>query len=68
MPAQAKRKLMKLGSSAVIAIPPDYRKYHHLNLGDEVEILYDSLVLIIPMNRKHLLIEKKELIDALLRS
>ena len=66
MPAKTNRKIMKHGSSGVIAVPSDYRRYHNLNPGDNVEVLYDSLLLVIPEKLKHLLIEKRELIDALL--
>ena len=57
---------MKHGTSGVVAVPPDYRRYHDLNPGDSVQVLYDSLLLIIPEKLKHLLDEKHELIDKLL--
>ena len=66
MPAQEKRKIMKHGTSGVVAIPASYRKYHHLNPGDEVQVLYDGIVLIVPKEREQMLIEKGELIDKLL--
>ena len=58
---------MKHGTSGVVAIPASYRKYHNLNSGDEVQVLYDGIVLIVPKEREHLLKEKKELIEKLLR-
>ncbi len=67
MPAQEKRKIMKHGTSGVVAIPSSYRKYHGLNPGDEVQVLYDGIVLIVPKEKEHFLSEKKELIDRLLR-
>jgi len=66
MPAEVERKIMKHGTSGVIAIPISYRKYHNLNPGDKVILIYDSLVLIIPKGRKNILKEKKQLIDKLL--
>ena len=66
MPAKEKRKIMKHGSSGVIAIPKPYRDYHNLTPGNTVTVLYDSLLLIVPKNRENLLREKAELIDRLL--
>ena len=68
LPARTERKIMKHGSSGVIAIPLDYRKYHDLHPGKRVIVLYDSLLLIIPEDKKHILEdpEKKKLIDKIL--
>jgi len=66
MPAEVERRIMKHGTSGVVAIPISYRKYHNLNPGDKVKLLYDSLLLIIPKGRKNILKEKKQLIDKLL--
>lgn len=66
MPAKEKRKIMKHGTSGVIAIPKPYRDYHNLTPGKTVTILYDSLLLIIPKNLGKLLHEKATLIDELL--
>jgi len=67
MPAQVDRKIMKHGSSGVVAIPMAYRRYHKLGHGDTVRVLYDGLVIIVPEKMKHILQEKKELIDELMR-
>jgi len=66
VPAKEKRKIMKHGTSGVIAIPKPYRDYHNLTPGKTVTILYDSLLLIIPKNLGKLLHEKATLIDELL--
>jgi len=66
VPAKEKRKIMKHGTSGVVAVPKAYRDYHNLTCGTEVTILYDSLLLIIPKNLEKLLHEKAALIDALL--
>jgi len=66
VPAKENRKIMKHGSSGVIAIPKPYRDYYNLTLGKTVTILYDSLLLIIPKTHENLLHEKAELIDKLL--
>jgi len=66
MPAKVERKIMKHGTSGVVAIPKSYRDYHGLKHGSTVTILYDSLLLIIPKDLEHVIEEKKELIDKLL--
>ena len=61
---------MKHGSSGVIAIPKDYRTYHNLNHGDEVVVLYDNLILIIPKEEQKRIEgdpKKTALINELLR-
>jgi len=66
VPAKEKRKIMKHGTSGVVAIPKAYRDYHNLPCGSEVTVLYDSFLLIVPKNLEKLLHEKATLIDALL--
>ncbi|MGB9778669.1 MAG: AbrB/MazE/SpoVT family DNA-binding domain-containing protein [Candidatus Bathyarchaeales archaeon] len=66
MPAKEQRKVMKHGTSGVVAIPKAYRDYHNLEPGSVVTVLYDSLLLIVPKGRENLLQEKAELIDQLL--
>jgi len=66
MPAKVKRKIMKHGTSGVVAIPKSYCNYHDLQHGDEVTVLYDSLLLIVPKKLESVLQAKKELIDRLL--
>lgn len=67
MPAEVERKIMKHGSSGVVAIPMSYRKYHDLKPGEDVIVLYDSLILIVPKKMEHVVDGKRELIDELLR-
>ena len=68
MPAKEKRKIMKHGSSGVVAIPKSYLDYYQLQPGDEVDVLYDSLLLLIPRKLAGLLEARKALIDELLGS
>ena len=71
MPAKTTRKIMKHGSSGVVAIPKDYRNFHNLNHGDEVIVYYNDLLLIIPKSEIDAVEkdrEKLELIHKLLRS
>lgn len=57
---------MKHGSSGVVTIPMSYRKYHNINHGDEMIVLYDSLILMAPKSMEHMILEKQGLIDELL--
>ncbi|MEM1589558.1 MAG: hypothetical protein QXZ68_06600 [Candidatus Bathyarchaeia archaeon] len=66
MPAKERRKIMKHGTSGVVAIPKAYRDYHGLCHGAEVTVLYDSLLLIVPKSLEGLLQKKAGLIDQLL--
>lgn len=67
MPAEETRKVMKHGqSSGVVALPIAYRRYHNLDPGDKVKILYDSLLLIIPESMEHILKNRRQLVDKLL--
>jgi antitoxin component of MazEF toxin-antitoxin module len=66
MLARVERKIMKHGSSGVLAIPKAYRDYYKLNHGATVTILYDSLLLIVPKECQHMLIENADLVEQLL--
>ena len=66
MPAKVKRKIMKHGTSGVVAIPKAYRDYHNLDPESVVTVVYDSLLLIVPKGRENLLTEKAAIIDQLL--
>jgi antitoxin component of MazEF toxin-antitoxin module len=58
MPAKSEHKIMKHGTSGVVVIPKPYRDYYNLKTGSTVTVLYDSLLLIIPKSREHLLKER----------
>ncbi|MGB9756491.1 MAG: AbrB/MazE/SpoVT family DNA-binding domain-containing protein [Candidatus Bathyarchaeales archaeon] len=66
MPAKEQRKIMRHGTSGVVAIPKPYRNYYGLEPGSTVIILYDSMLLIVPKSREKLLKEKAQLISQLL--
>lgn len=67
MPAETERKIMKHGRfSGVVAIPTDYRRYHNLEPGTSVKVLYDNLLLIIPPGAEEKVRERKELVKRLL--
>jgi antitoxin component of MazEF toxin-antitoxin module len=66
MPAEEERKIMKHGTSGVVAIPIAYRRYHDLKTGTRVKVLYDSLLLIVPQAMEGVLEERRALVDELL--
>jgi hypothetical protein len=57
---------MRFGSSGVVAIPTAYRRYHELGPGDEVVLLYDSLLLLVPKKLMNIAAQKHDLITKLL--
>lgn len=50
MPAKIERKILKIGDSKVAALPPDWLRMFKLDIGDSVELFYDSIVIIKPKN------------------
>lgn len=66
MPSEVSRKIMKHGTSGVVAIPMPYRRYHKINTGDEVKVIYNGLLIIIPQGMEHILKKKRELIEKIL--
>jgi len=67
MPAETTRILMKHGqTSATIAIPIEYRRYHHLDPGTKVRVLYDHLLLLIPPGAEEKARKREDLIKRLL--
>jgi bifunctional DNA-binding transcriptional regulator/antitoxin component of YhaV-PrlF toxin-antitoxin module len=59
---------MKHGTSGVVAIPMAYRRYHKIDTGDEVKIIYNGLLIIIPRGMEHVLKQKRALIEKILES
>ena len=52
MPAKMKRKILKTGDSKVVALPPDWLRAFKIQLGDSVDIFYNSIVFIKPRGFK----------------
>jgi len=48
MPAKIKRKVLQSGDSKVTALPPDWLRIFKIDVGDDVELLYNSVVIIKP--------------------
>ena len=65
MPAKTTRKIMKHGTSGVVAIPKDYRDFHDLNYGDEVVVYYNDLILIVPKDEVIRIEEDPEKLETL---
>jgi antitoxin component of MazEF toxin-antitoxin module len=52
MPAVSKRKVLKVGGSKTVALPPQWLNAFKLDIGNEVELIYNSVVLIKPAGIK----------------
>jgi len=67
MPAETTRTLMKHGkASATLTIPMDYRRYHRLNPGTRVRVIYDNFLLMIPPSSEKKARERAKIIRRLL--
>ena len=48
MPAKIQRKVLRSGDRKVTALPPDWLRMFRINLGDVVDVLYNTIVIIKP--------------------
>ncbi|HXQ91960.1 MAG TPA: hypothetical protein VN739_03070 [Nitrososphaerales archaeon] len=48
MPIKSDRKIIQVGGSKVVALPPGWLSAYNLRLGDTVELFADSLLFIKP--------------------
>ena len=48
MPAKIARKILRSGNSKVAALPPDWLRAFMIDTGDEVDVLYNSIIIIKP--------------------
>lgn len=46
------RKILKTGDSKAAALPPDWLRMFQIEVGDNVEMIYNSIVIIKPQNFK----------------
>ena len=67
MPAKERRKVITVGPSRAVTLPKPFVDYNKFADGEEVEVLYDSLVLIVPKGALDKLKEKEDLIHQLLK-
>lgn len=52
LPSKIVRKILKNGDSKTAALPPDWLRMFNLDVGDDVEIIYDSIVIVKPKGFK----------------
>ena len=52
MPALSQRRILSVGGSKAVALPPAWLAALGLDIGDDVIILYDSIVMIKPKGLK----------------
>lgn len=52
MPMKTHRKILQSGGSRVVTLPPDWLRIYNLDVGDTVEIIYGSIVIIKPKDMK----------------
>ncbi len=48
MPFASVRKIMQVGGSKTVALPPYWLEAFNLRLGDELLVLADGIVLVVP--------------------
>ena len=48
MPAKTTRRILKTGDSKAVALPPDWLRMFGLDIGDEVDCIYGSVVIFKP--------------------
>ncbi|UCE16212.1 MAG: hypothetical protein JSV12_00925 [Candidatus Bathyarchaeota archaeon] len=46
MPAKMERKILQTGNSKSTALPPDWLRMFKIGVGDTVEVLYNSIVIV----------------------
>ena len=51
-PAKTERKVIRVGGSQAVALPPHWLCAFNLKVGDTVEVIYDSVVVIKPKKAK----------------
>lgn len=52
MPAKLIRKVLRSGDSKAVTLPPDWARIFSINIGDAVDLLYDTIVIIKPRGIK----------------
>ena len=52
MPAKIERKILRSGDSKVTALPPDWLRAFDINVGDDIVMLYNSIVIVKPKGFK----------------
>lgn len=52
MPITTVRRIMQVGGSKTVALPPGWMEAADLNLGDQVRVVADGAVLIMPIGMR----------------
>lgn len=52
MPAKIERKVLKSGDSKCAALPPNWLRMFSIDIGDKVDVLYNSIVIVKPKGFK----------------
>lgn len=52
LPAKIERKILKSGDSKAAALPPDWLRMFNLDVGDNIDIFYNSIVIVKPQGFK----------------
>lgn len=52
MPSIHRRKLLPVGNSIAVVLPPSWLKYYKLKPGDEVVLVVDNEVTVAPLKEK----------------
>ncbi|MBS7610378.1 AbrB/MazE/SpoVT family DNA-binding domain-containing protein [Candidatus Bathyarchaeota archaeon] len=50
MTAKTRRKIVKIGPSSFVSLPADWMRGMRLKNGDEVDVFYDGIVVVVPKN------------------
>jgi len=53
MPQLETRKIVALGGSLVVPLPKGWLRYHHLEKGDEVELVANRNIIIRSIRKEH---------------
>jgi len=48
MPAKIERKILRIGDSKAAALPPDWLRAFNIDVGDKIEVIYNSVIIIKP--------------------
>jgi antitoxin component of MazEF toxin-antitoxin module len=48
LPAKIQRKVLRSGDSKVAALPPDWLRMFKIEQGDNIDLIYNSIVIIKP--------------------
>jgi len=52
MPAKIERKILRSGDSKVMALPPDWLRAFNINVGDDIIMIYNTIVIVKPKGFK----------------